>query len=60
MTELKAISISKTNLLSIQNASQSLGKIITNLKALEYLDLSNAFSDVQQAKEIADGIMRAK
>lgn len=61
MPELMSIKFTKTNLLTLQNATKTLSNIITNLKNLEELVLSQqALGNVQQAKEIADGLMRAK
>lgn len=61
MQGLISIRFYGTNLLSITNASKSLGNIITTLKDLQELIITrNAINNVVQAKDIADGIMRAK
>jgi hypothetical protein len=61
MPNLVSIRFYGTNLLQIPNASKSLGNIITNIKNLQELILTkNALLNVVQAKDIADGIMRAK
>jgi hypothetical protein len=61
MADLTSIRFSRTNLLQLVNASKSLSSIITNLKHLEELSLTQqVLSNAQQAKEIADGLMRAK
>ena len=41
-------------------AGKALGKILSDYRNIRELDLSNTYYYDQQAKEIADGLMRAK
>jgi hypothetical protein len=47
-------------LLSYTNAAKACGNLITNIKTLSELNLRNAISNAAIAKEITDGLMRAK
>ena len=61
MEHLENLTFSRTNILHQKNGTKALSLILTNLLHLEYIELShNALDSVQNAKEIADGIMRAK
>ena len=40
--------------------SQAIGKILSDFKYIQEIDITNAGLDQNKAKEIADGIMRAK
>lgn len=61
ISTLESITFSKTNILQLPNAAKSLSNIITNLKKLEHLSLRDGvLANTQNAKEIADGLMRAK
>lgn len=45
----------------LTNASKSLGNLVANLKNLQELNLTdNAINSQTAAKELADGLMRAK
>lgn len=39
---------------------QTIGRILSDFKQIQELDLSGCFLDQTQSKEIADGLMRAK
>lgn len=59
--KMQRIIFSSTNLLNLTNGFKSLGTIITNLNNLQEISLiNNALQTSQQAKEIADSLMRAK
>jgi len=40
--------------------SQTIGRVLSDFKYINEIDLNNSFIDASKAKEIADGLMRAK
>lgn len=59
MIELSSLTLSKNSLLNY-NGGKNLGNFITVQKNLVELNLSYANINAQHAKELADGLMRAK
>jgi hypothetical protein len=45
--------------ISLKDA-QTIGRVLSDFKAIQEIDLTNCYLDQQKSKEIADGLMRAK
>jgi hypothetical protein len=60
ITTLKSIQFSNSSLLNLLNGGKALGGLITNMKTLIELRLNNAIYTQVIAKEVSDGLMRAK
>lgn len=58
MPELRVLKINN-QALQLKDA-QTIGKILSDFKNIQEIDLRNCYLDAQKAKEIADGLMRAK
>ena len=47
-------------MLTFSNAAKTVGAIITSFRHLEFLNLKGSIRNANIAKEITDGLMRAK
>lgn len=56
--ELRVIKF--TNLILTQKDAQAIGKVLSDFKNIIEVDVTNTGLDHDKAKEIADGLMRAK
>lgn len=60
LATLHSIQFSNSSILALQNGGKALGGLITNMKSLTELRLNNSIQNQNVAKEISDGLMRAK
>lgn len=60
LNTLHSIEFSNTSLLNLANGGKALGGLITNMKSLLELRLNNSIYSQTIAKEVSDGLMRAK
>ncbi|CAD8083774.1 unnamed protein product [Paramecium sonneborni] len=58
--QLRSLTIENTDLLTLSNAAKTVGAIITSFRHLEFLNLKGSIRNANIAKEITDGLMRAK
>jgi Ran GTPase-activating protein (RanGAP) involved in mRNA processing and transport len=58
LPELRILKINDTNL-TVKDA-QTVGRVLSDFKSIQELDLTNCSLDQQKSKDIADGLMRAK
>jgi hypothetical protein len=57
---LKSLKVTESEILTYSNSARALSSLITSCRTLEYLGLKGSIRNVNIAKEITDGLMRAK